>query len=73
MDKELLTIQIKMKALGLAETQIQSILRESLGGRIWSELGQAEKKEILDSLEKRIAFARNFLRFLACEDCYKKA
>lgn len=66
MDKDLTKIQIKMKALGLSEQKIQAIIKDGLGSKHWNEMSRGEKKQLLQSLEKRIIFARKFIKFLTC-------
>lgn len=69
MEKDLNEIELKMKALGFLEPQIQSIITETLGGRLWGELDSEEKYSILQSLEERINFVRKFLKHLNCKNC----
>ncbi len=71
MEKELSEIKIKMRALGLSGNQIEMIIGECLHGRRWAEMNAEEKREILQSLDSRIAFARTFFKFLNCKTCWK--
>lgn len=71
MNKELNNIEIKMRALGFSEKQIDLIIKESLKGKDWEEMNNKERKQVLQSLDNRISFARKFFKFLNCNTCWK--
>lgn len=69
MSGELKNIQIKMKALGYTQKQINSIIKQCLKGKKWVELNRQEQQDILQNLDNRINFVRKFLRRMSCVDC----
>lgn len=65
-------IEIKLQALGYSESQINSIIKETMAGKSWSEIKEEERKEIIAALNKRIDFARKFFQFLNCKSCWER-
>lgn len=72
MYKELNNIEIKMRALGFSQQQIESIIKDSLHGKSWDDMNGIEKRQVLQSLNNRIEFARKFLKFLNCNTCWNE-
>jgi len=72
MDKELSYVEIKMRALGFSRQQIEAIIKDSLSGRPWGEMDSIEKKQVLQSLDNRIEFAKKFIKLLNCDTCWKE-
>lgn len=64
-------LRLEMQALGLKEKQADGIIFESLSGRAWSDLNEAEKSQVAHSLHKRIIFLRKFLVTLSCPTCQR--
>lgn len=71
MDEELKKIELKMKALGFTQQQIESIIEEARNGRCWDEMSEPEKQQILRSINERITFARKIFQLLNCKTCYR--
>jgi len=72
MNKEFNNIEIKMRALGYSQQQIESIIKDSLYGKPWGEMNSTEKKQVLQSLDSRVELAKKFLKFLNCPTCWKE-
>lgn len=60
---------LEMLALGLKRKQVDRIVADSLSGRVWNDLSEAEQAQIASSLQKRIIFFRKLLITLSCPTC----
>jgi len=62
-------IELKMKALGFTQRQIENIMGKYLRGKQWEEMDNIEKEQVLQSIDEGITFVRKFLQVTGCQSC----